>query len=64
MRNMTSDPSALDRVSPAEAPTWKASWETEDDYYHVGRGWSDAEEDLRIGMGPLRAPEPEHLDLG
>jgi len=31
--NMMSDPSAFDRVSPAEDPTWKASWETEDNYW-------------------------------
>jgi hypothetical protein len=30
---MMSDPSAFDRVSPVEDPTWKASWETEDNYW-------------------------------
>jgi hypothetical protein len=29
-----SDPNAFDRVSPAEASSWKASWETEDNYWH------------------------------
>lgn len=29
-----SDPNAFDRVSPAEDSTWKASWETEDNYWH------------------------------
>jgi len=79
--NMMSDPSAFDRVSPAGDPTWKASWETEDNYWfenfasrpyaigpdfydrfrpayrygfesaqhHVGRGWDEAEADLRKG---------------
>jgi hypothetical protein len=28
-----SDPNAFDRLSPAEDPTWKASWETEDNYW-------------------------------
>jgi hypothetical protein len=28
-----SDPNAFDRVSPAEDPTWKAAWETEDNYW-------------------------------
>ena len=27
------DPNAFDRVSPAEDPAWKASWETEDNYW-------------------------------
>jgi hypothetical protein len=27
------DPSAFDRVSPAEDSTWKASWETEENYW-------------------------------
>ena len=29
-----SDPAAFDRVSPVEDPNWKASWETEDNYWH------------------------------
>ena len=29
-----SDPNAFDRVSPAEDPTWKAAWETEENYWH------------------------------
>jgi len=29
-----SDPAAFDRVSPVEDPDWKASWETEDNYWH------------------------------
>src|SRR5215204_3159643 len=29
-----SDPNAFDRVSPAEDSTWRASWETEDNYWH------------------------------
>ena len=29
-----SDPQAFDRVSPAEDPSWKAAWETEDNYWH------------------------------
>ena len=29
-----SDPAAFDRVSPVQDPTWKASWETEDNYWH------------------------------
>ena len=29
-----SDPNAFDRVSPAEDPTWKASWETEENYWY------------------------------
>jgi hypothetical protein len=28
-----SDPNAFDRVSPAEDPGWKTSWETEDNYW-------------------------------
>lgn len=28
-----SDPNAFDRVSPAEDSTWKAAWETEDNYW-------------------------------
>jgi len=28
-----SDPNAFDRVSPAEESGWKASWETEDNYW-------------------------------
>jgi hypothetical protein len=28
-----SDPNAFDRVSPAEDPTWKAAWETEENYW-------------------------------
>lgn len=28
-----SDPNAFDRVSPAEDPAWKPSWETEDNYW-------------------------------
>ena len=28
-----SDPNAFDRVSPAEDSTWRASWETEDNYW-------------------------------
>src|SRR3954468_9145759 len=27
------DPNAFDRVSPAEDPTWKAAWETEENYW-------------------------------
>jgi hypothetical protein len=27
------DPNAFDRVSPVEDPTWKASWETEENYW-------------------------------
>ena len=76
-----SDPNAFDRVSPAEDPNWRASWETEDNYWHenftsrpyalgpdyyerfrpgyrygfesaqhyLGRGWDEAEPDLRQG---------------
>jgi hypothetical protein len=76
-----SEPNAFDRVSPAEDSEWKASWETEDNYWHenftsrpyalgpdyydrfrpayrygfeaaqhhMGRGWEDAESDLRQG---------------
>ena len=29
-----SDPNAFDRVSPAEDSSWRASWETEDNYWH------------------------------
>jgi hypothetical protein len=29
-----SDPNAFDRVSPAENLDWKASWETEDNFWH------------------------------
>jgi hypothetical protein len=29
-----SEPHAFDRVSPAEDPSWRASWETEDNYWH------------------------------
>jgi hypothetical protein len=29
-----SDPNAFDRVSPAEDPSWRAAWETEDNYWH------------------------------
>jgi hypothetical protein len=29
-----SDPNAFDRVSPAEDENWRASWETEDNYWH------------------------------
>jgi hypothetical protein len=29
-----SDPNAFDRVSPAEDQTWRASWETEDNYWY------------------------------
>ncbi len=29
-----SDPNAFDRVSPAESSDWRASWETEDNYWH------------------------------
>jgi hypothetical protein len=29
-----SDPNAFDRVSPVPDPAWKASWETEDNYWH------------------------------
>jgi hypothetical protein len=29
-----SDPNAFDRVSPAEDANWRASWETEDNYWH------------------------------
>ena len=86
-----------DESVPAEVdPTWKAAWETEDNYWfenftsrpyalgpdfydrfrpayrygfesaqhHVGRTWEEAEEDLPKGLGPLRAPAGEHLDLG
>ena len=28
-----SDPNAFDRVSPVEDPNWRASWETEDNYW-------------------------------
>jgi hypothetical protein len=28
-----SDPNAFDRASPVRDPTWKASWETEDNYW-------------------------------
>jgi hypothetical protein len=28
------EPNAFDRVSPAEDPSWRASWETEDNYWH------------------------------
>jgi hypothetical protein len=28
------EPNAFDRVSPAEDPSWAASWETEDNYWH------------------------------
>jgi hypothetical protein len=28
-----SEPNAFDRVSPVEDPTWKAAWETEDNYW-------------------------------
>ena len=28
-----SDPNAFDRASPAKDPNWKASWETEDNYW-------------------------------
>jgi hypothetical protein len=76
-----SDPNAFDRVSPAEDANWRASWETEDNYWHenfssrpyavgpdyydrfrpgyrygfeaaqhyMGRGWDEAEPDLRRG---------------
>jgi hypothetical protein len=27
------EPNAFDRVSPVEDPTWKAAWETEDNYW-------------------------------
>lgn len=29
-----SDPNAFDRVSPADASNWQASWETEDNYWY------------------------------
>ena len=29
-----SDPNAFDRVPPAEDSSWRASWETEDNYWH------------------------------
>jgi hypothetical protein len=29
-----SDPNTFDRVSPAEDPSWRAAWETEDNYWH------------------------------
>jgi hypothetical protein len=29
-----SEPHAFDRVSPVEDDSWKASWETEDNYWH------------------------------
>lgn len=29
-----SDPNAFDRVSPTEDSSWKASWETEENYWH------------------------------
>jgi hypothetical protein len=29
-----SEPNSFDRASPAEDETWKASWETEDNYWH------------------------------
>lgn len=29
-----SEPNALDRVSPITDPTWRAAWETEDNYWH------------------------------
>ena len=29
-----SDPNAFDRISPAEGAEWRASWETEDNYWH------------------------------
>jgi hypothetical protein len=76
-----SEPNAFDRVSPVEDSEWKASWETEDNYWfenftsrpyalgpdyydrfrpayrygfeaaqhHMGRGWEEAEPDLRQG---------------
>jgi hypothetical protein len=28
------DPNAFDRVSPAEASTWQAAWETEENYWY------------------------------
>jgi len=28
------DSNAFDRASPAEDPTWKASWETEENYWY------------------------------
>jgi hypothetical protein len=29
-----SEPNAFDRVSPAENESWRASWDTEDNYWH------------------------------
>ncbi|HEY3011470.1 MAG TPA: hypothetical protein VGJ36_01895 [Gemmatimonadales bacterium] len=29
-----SEPNAFDRVSPVDNATWKASWDTEDNYWH------------------------------
>lgn len=29
-----SDPNTFDQISPANQPSWEASWETEDNYWH------------------------------
>ena len=50
----------VEDIPPVVDRTWKAAWETEDNYLYVGRGWDEAEEDLREGwdrvVGSSKAP--------